>query len=118
MRTQVRSLASLSGLKLLHGWLWHRLAATAPIQPLVWESPYVMGVALKKTGEKKSAIRKHVTTQQGTVNLLKGACEGFTKKVTVGLHLEEEVRFDRWNRGKTFQGEHHYVFKVFMYACV
>ena len=30
-------------------WLWHRLAATAPIRPLAQEPPYAMGVALKKT---------------------------------------------------------------------
>ena len=29
-------------------WLWRRLAAAALIQPLVWEPPYAMGVALKK----------------------------------------------------------------------
>ena len=29
-------------------WLWHRLAATAPIQPLAWEPPCAMGAALKK----------------------------------------------------------------------
>ena len=29
-------------------WLWHRLAAVAPIQPLTWEIPYATGVALKK----------------------------------------------------------------------
>ena len=29
-------------------WLWHRLAATAPIRPLGWEPPYAMGVALEK----------------------------------------------------------------------
>ena len=28
-------------------WLWHRLAAIAPIQPLAWELPYVEGAALK-----------------------------------------------------------------------
>ena len=28
-------------------WLWCRLAAAAPIRPLAWELPYVMGVALK-----------------------------------------------------------------------
>ena len=33
-------------------WLWHRLAM-APIQPLAWELPYVVGAALKK--KKKSA---------------------------------------------------------------
>ena len=29
-------------------WLWCRLAATAPIQPLAWEHPYAAGTALKK----------------------------------------------------------------------
>ena len=29
-------------------WLWCRLAATAPIGPLVWEPPYSVGVALKR----------------------------------------------------------------------
>ena len=28
-------------------WLRRRPAATAPIQPLAWEPPYAMGVALK-----------------------------------------------------------------------
>ena len=35
-----------SDLKLL--WLWYRAAAAALIQPLAWELPYAMGVALKK----------------------------------------------------------------------
>ena len=26
-------------------WLWHRLAAAAPIQPLAWELPYATGIA-------------------------------------------------------------------------
>ena len=26
-------------------WLWRRLVATAPIQPLAWEPPYAAGVA-------------------------------------------------------------------------
>ena len=29
-------------------WLWRRLAATAPIGPLVQEFPYAVGMALKK----------------------------------------------------------------------
>ena len=28
-------------------WLWHRPAAAAPVQPLVWEVPYATGAALK-----------------------------------------------------------------------
>jgi len=48
-----------SGVGCRHGldmallWLWHRLAATAPIQPLTWEPPYAVGVALKKEKRKK-----------------------------------------------------------------
>ena len=30
-------------------WLWCRLAAAAPIQPLTWEPPCAEGVALEKT---------------------------------------------------------------------
>ena len=29
-------------------WLWYRLGAAALIQPLAWEPPYAVGVALKK----------------------------------------------------------------------
>ena len=29
-------------------WLWRRLEATAPIQPLAWELPYIVCTALKK----------------------------------------------------------------------
>ena len=42
-------------------WLWCRLAAVAPIQPVAWELPYVVGVALKrqkKKKKKKSSIRE------------------------------------------------------------
>ena len=33
-------------------WLWHRLAAAAPIQPLAWEPPHAVGEALKKLKKK------------------------------------------------------------------
>ena len=39
-------------------WLWHRLAATAPIWPLAWEPPYALGVVLKK--DKKTKKKKRV----------------------------------------------------------
>ena len=49
-------MASLSGLEIYgvgrrHGpdpmwlWLWCRLVAVAPIQPLAWELPYAVGAA-------------------------------------------------------------------------
>ena len=33
-------------------WLWCRLAPAAPIQPLAWELPYAMGVAIKTKPKK------------------------------------------------------------------
>ena len=72
MRLQVRSLASLSGLRIQrcrelcvgcrHGlfllwlWLWRRPAAVAPGRPLAWELPYATGVALKEKTKKKISI--------------------------------------------------------------
>ena len=65
MRTQVWSLALLSGLRIQHCcelcgvgqrcgldpellWLWRRPAATALIRPLAWEPPYSMCVSPPK----------------------------------------------------------------------
>ena len=39
-------------------WLWHRLAATAPIRPLAWEPPYASGAALKKAKRQKGKKKK------------------------------------------------------------
>ena len=39
-------------------WLWRRLAAAAPIQPLVWKLPDAMGVALKDKRKKKKEKKK------------------------------------------------------------
>ena len=36
-------------------WLWCRLAAVAPSQPLAWERPYAAGAA-PKTKQNKNAI--------------------------------------------------------------
>ena len=58
MRLQVQSLASLSRLRIRHCCeLWRRLAATAPIRPLAWEPPYAIGIALKRTKDKKIKIK-------------------------------------------------------------
>ena len=45
-------------------WLWHRLAAVAPIQPLAWEFPYVMGVDLKSKKKKKKIKKQNKTKKQ------------------------------------------------------
>ena len=68
MRTQVRSLASLKGLRIhelqcraqrqLRSRLAvavYRPAAVAPIRPLAWELPYTIGEALKR-GKKKNTV--------------------------------------------------------------
>ena len=39
-------------------WLWCRLVAVAPIQPLSWKLPYAMGVALKSKKKKKKKKNK------------------------------------------------------------
>ena len=41
-------------------WLWRRLAATPPIQPLAWELPYAPGAALKRP--KKEEPEAHTET--------------------------------------------------------
>ena len=38
--------------------LWYRLVAAAPIQPLAWELPYAMGMALKRPKKKKKKRKK------------------------------------------------------------
>ena len=73
MRFQVRSLASLSGLKIQHCrelwwrgcthgldlallWLWCRAVAVAPIRSLVWEPPHASGGALKSKNKQTKII--------------------------------------------------------------
>ena len=42
-------------------WLWSRLAAAAPMQPLAWESPSTVGAVLKskKKGKKEKKRKKN-----------------------------------------------------------
>ena len=39
-------------------WLWCSPAATAPTGSLAWESPYALGVALKRQKTKKKKKKK------------------------------------------------------------
>ena len=59
MRMQVRSVASLSGLRV---WVavscGVRLAVAALIRPLAWELPYAAGVALRSKKKKKEKEKK------------------------------------------------------------
>ena len=44
-------------------WLWCRPVAAAPIQPLAWEPPYAVGVALKRQEKNERAEwRKYLQT--------------------------------------------------------
>ena len=56
--------------------MWCRPAATAPIRPLAWETPYAMGTALKrqknkrqKNKEKKNCNKK----KEGHYVMIKGS---------------------------------------------
>ena len=42
-------------------WLWCRPASVALIQPLVWELPCAIGVALKSKRKKKKKIKNRIT---------------------------------------------------------
>ena len=39
-------------------WLWHRLAAAAPIGPLAWEPSYAAGVAQEMAERQKKKKKK------------------------------------------------------------
>ena len=47
------------GLDLALLWLWHRLGAAAPIQPVAWELAHAVGVALKSKSKKKKKRQHH-----------------------------------------------------------
>ena len=46
------------GLDLVLLWLWHRLAAVAPIRPLALEPPHAAGAALKRFFKKKKKKKR------------------------------------------------------------
>ena len=52
------------GLDLVWLWLWCRLAAAAQIQPLAWEPPYAMRVALNRKKKGKNLKRPLVNNRQ------------------------------------------------------
>ena len=45
-------------------WLWHRLAATAPIGPWAWEPPCASSAALKREKKNCNEVSPH-TSQNG-----------------------------------------------------
>ena len=46
-------------------WLWHRLAAAAPIRPLAWEPPYAVSEAFKRQKTKKKKKELHTKRSSG-----------------------------------------------------
>ena len=53
----MKMLALVGGVKdLAWLWLWHRPAATAPLQPLTWKLPCATSAALKRKKKKKHNI--------------------------------------------------------------
>ena len=69
-------------------WLWHRLAATALIRPLAWETPYATDVALKRQitekTEKKKKKKNLVKFQSPVLIVLKGMSICFSRKMEWG----------------------------------
>ena len=60
---RVRSLASLSGLRIWHCCeMWCRLAAVAPTRPLAWEPPYATGAAKEIAKRQKKKKQKRDLT--------------------------------------------------------
>ena len=51
-------------------WLWHKLEATAPIQPLTWEPPYAVGSGPRKgkKTKKKEKERKKKRKKEKNLN--------------------------------------------------
>ena len=62
-------------------WLWCRLIATAPIQPLTWELSYVVGVALKRQKKKKKR-EKEIDAA------IRDLSEGYN--ITCGIDLKQK----------------------------
>ena len=98
MRTRVRSLALLCGLRIQHcmssgvgwrcgsdharQWLWSRPTGAVPIWPLAWEPPYDMGVALKRQKTKQKKTNKQTNKKQERTL----ECEG--NKVSLVAHYK------------------------------
>ena len=88
MRTQVRSPALLSGLRIWHcRELGYRPAATALIQPLAWELPYAVGVALKRQEKKRKESREMVAGGWGVGRAAETNCSKGTGFLLRGMKM-------------------------------
>ena len=51
-------------------WMWHRPAAAALVRPLAWETPYALGVALKKKKKQKISLASWGTDVKDIASLI------------------------------------------------
>ena len=56
-------------------WLWHRWAATTPIQPLAWEPPYAGG-----SGPRRGERRKGRKEENRLTDIETCGCQGGREK--------------------------------------
>ena len=76
------------GLDLVLMWMWHRLAAVAPIQPLAWEPPHAAGVALKR--KKKNPQNKTKTYSEiPSISATTSVIFENGKMTSVGRHVNK-----------------------------
>ena len=64
-------------------WLWHWLAAAAPIRPLTWELPYAANEALKKQNQKQKEKKKWLESN----TWLFPSLFDIAKDASTGFHL-------------------------------
>jgi len=82
-------------------WLWCRLAATAPLGPLVWEPPYAAGAALKdkknQTKQKTKEITIYKFLMEGCVLTMVATCmlKSTADKMFVGSGLWLPINHDK-----------------------
>ena len=57
-------------------WLWYRSVAAAPIEPLAWDPPYAMSVALKRQ-----------QTNKQTKNISQGRFSDFSNSLDIGQEM-------------------------------
>ena len=104
---RVRSLPLLSELRIRRcRELWCGLAATAPIQPLAWEPPYVVGAALEKTKKKKKKSGILTCTDVSSLVVLSQMNTGFPLSVIVYIQIIMNTfpkKANIFNKGKKME---------------
>jgi len=66
-------------------WLWCRPAAAAPIQPLAWEIPYVIGIAKERKRERERGEKEEGEKERK--NLILITCMDLCARIFYKLHL-------------------------------